>query len=140
VSVMLFWKKRWASLSILYGFLLSGLVVQIIKRTVNSPRPKSFFLTGEYNNFIDGVQLYTNGSFPSGHTATAFAVATVAVLFIKNQRFHLPILLAAILVGYSRVYLGQHFVGDVLAGAVLGILCAFPAIFLGRKTMKWTKK
>jgi undecaprenyl-diphosphatase len=61
----------------------------------------------------------TSYSFPSGHTATAFATATVIGLL--HPRLRLPAFGLATLVGLSRIYLGVHFLFDVLAGAALGI-------------------
>ncbi len=58
-------------------------------------------------------------SFPSGHAAGAFALALLIVLFWPRWRRHA--FLAAALVAFSRVYLGQHYPSDVLAGAILGL-------------------
>ncbi|MCW5965298.1 MAG: phosphatase PAP2 family protein [Bryobacterales bacterium] len=58
-------------------------------------------------------------SFPSGHTITAFAVATPLVLLYPVLA--VPLLLCAVSVAASRVVLGMHFLSDVLAGTVIGI-------------------
>ena len=105
---------------LLYAFFLSGLIAQIFKNIFPSPRPRLFFEHVNILSFIDGVTLSNNSSFPSGHTTTAFAVATVLVLVLKNTRWQLVILFVAMCVGYSRIYLGQHFLGDVLAGMFIG--------------------
>ena len=57
-------------------------------------------------------------SMPSGHTTTAFAVATV--LSHSYSPWRVAFYGAATLVGFSRVYTGRHYVADVLAGAVIG--------------------
>ncbi|MEP6713449.1 MAG: phosphatase PAP2 family protein, partial [Ferruginibacter sp.] len=108
----------------------SGIAVQIIKNLINSPRPKLFFEHGQYLFFIDNLSLSGYASFPSGHTATAFAIATVSMLILKNKKWNLSFLIAAILVGYSRIYLAQHFLLDVLTGALIGTIAAFPAMYL----------
>jgi membrane-associated phospholipid phosphatase len=108
-----YFKNKNLAINVFYSFLISGLGAQIIKNMVNSPRPKLYFEPGTYLNFIDGVSKSGYSSFPSGHTATAFAIATVLVLTMKNKNWQLLILSAAVLVGYSRVYLAQHFLIDV---------------------------
>jgi undecaprenyl-diphosphatase len=59
-----------------------------------------------------------SASFPSGHAATAFAAAVAVGAFHPRVRW--PLLVLAGLVGLSRIYLGVHYVFDVLAGAALG--------------------
>lgn len=67
------------------------------------------------------VRMPSSASFPSGHTASAFAFATAV-----GQRIPalwLPLRGLALLVGYSRVHTGVHYPGDVVAGAVVGSAC-----------------
>jgi undecaprenyl-diphosphatase len=64
------------------------------------------------------VALPADPSFPSGHATTAFAAATAVALLCPRLRG--PVLGIAALVAISRIYLGVHFVLDVVAGAVLG--------------------
>jgi membrane-associated phospholipid phosphatase len=125
-----YFKKREHGMAMLYAFLLSGAAVQLIKNLVSSPRPKLFFEHGQYLFFMDGVSLSNNSSFPSGHTATAFAIATVLILCARNRIWQAPLLLAAAIVGYSRIYLAQHFLIDVLIGALLGTLSGILAFYL----------
>ena len=114
---------------LLYSFLLSGLVAQVFKNLYPSPRPRLFFEHSHILSFIDGVTLSNSSSFPSGHTTTAFAVATVLVLVLKNAKWQLVILLIALGVGYSRIYLGQHFLGDVLAGMFIGTVSGLVCVW-----------
>jgi membrane-associated phospholipid phosphatase len=72
--------------------------------------------------FPEGVEVYLYHSFPSGYTATAFALLFGVSLLIKNKIAKLLLLSLAILTGYSRVYLSLHFPSDVLAGSVIGVL------------------
>ena len=131
IVVLLFLvKKKKEALAVLLSFLISGLLAQILKNLITSPRPKLFFTSDQYAQFIEGVTLSNNSSFPSGHTTSAFAVATVLILLIQNKSWQLPILIAATLVGYSRIYLGQHFLTDVLIGAFIGTISGIYSIHL----------
>lgn len=58
-------------------------------------------------------------SFPSGHSATSFACATVLAAAVPRAR--VPLLVLAALIAWSRVYVGVHYPLDVLAGAVIGV-------------------
>ncbi|MBK7375349.1 MAG: phosphatase PAP2 family protein [Ferruginibacter sp.] len=131
VAVMFFYlKKKNQGFALLYSFLISGLAVQVIKNLISAPRPRLFFEQGQYLFFMDGISLANNSSFPSGHTATAFAIATVFVMMLKNKNWQWLILPAALLAGYSRIYLAQHFLLDVIIGAILGSVSGIIAVYL----------
>lgn len=61
-------------------------------------------------------------SFPSGHTASSFAVMTVMVYYFKSTA--LIWVLLAVLIGISRIYVHVHYPTDVAVGAILGYSCA----------------
>ena len=126
--VYFYFKRKQQGSLLLLSFIISGLAVQLIKNFINAPRPKLFFEAGQYLYFVDEVSLANNFSFPSGHTATAFAIATVLVL-MSNKNKQLFILLAALLVGYSRIYLAQHFLLDVVIGAVIGTASGVVSVY-----------
>lgn len=131
VVIMLLLMRRYPyALQLLTAFLLSGLMVQVLKNIFSNPRPREFFSAGQYNYFIEGVTLHGFSSFPSGHSASIFALATLLALFTKNKKIGVLYLLAAIAVGYSRIYLGQHFPGDVLIGSFIGVLLAVLVFWL----------
>ena len=134
-SVFFYFKRKKLGFSLLYSFLISGIAAQILKNLVSSPRPKLYFEPGTYLNFIDGVTLSGNSGFPSGHTATAFAIATVLALMLKNKKLQLLILVAAALVGYSRIYLAQHFLLDVIVGACIGSISGIAAVYIGNNVI-----
>lgn len=134
-----YFKKKQQGFALLYSFLISGLAAQLLKNLVNSPRPKLYFEAGTYLNFIEGVTLSGHSGFPSGHTATAFAIATVLVLMMTNKAWQLIILLAAVLVGYSRIYLAQHFLLDVIVGALLGSVSGILAFYMAQNRISIKK-
>jgi membrane-associated phospholipid phosphatase len=94
------------------------------------PRPSLFFKNNsEFQDVhkIEGVKLHEGlTSFPSGHTLSAFSVFSLLAFYTKKKWMKtLLFLMAAILVGISRVYLLQHFVEDIMMGAFMGVFLAF---------------
>ncbi|MGG7177586.1 phosphatase PAP2 family protein [Clostridium paraputrificum] len=90
----------------------------VIKHIVRRKRP---FIKREGQNLL--ITEPITHSFPSGHTASSFAVAAV---FIRNESgISLLICLIAILIGYSRIYLKVHYPSDVLGGAIIGYFCGY---------------
>ncbi len=75
---------------------------------------------------VDGVPLLTgHSSFPSGHTMAAFSIFTLLALQSKHKRtIALLFLLLAAAVGFSRIYLGQHFLKDAMVGSIFGVTIA----------------
>jgi undecaprenyl-diphosphatase len=105
-----------ASRLALTTLVTSHLAVQLVKRTVVRARP------GESGLHAPIVAEPDRFSFPSGHAAASMSVALgYGVTF---PVLALPLLVLALLVGFSRVRLGVHFPGDVLAGQVLALLTA----------------
>lgn len=135
LSVVLFFflKTQRLSLEILSSFIVSGLLAQLLKHIFNHPRPRAFFTPEQYNHFIEGVSINNHVSFPSGHTTTAFALTYIISTYTKNKFLQLFLLILAVLAGYSRMYLAQHFLEDVVAGALLGSgIAALTLYFSGK--------
>ena len=112
------------------GVGLNAIVTTGLKYSVHRVRP--------YVTYPD-LQYYQNentGSFPSGHTS--FSFCTAASLSMSYPRWYVitPCYLWAASVGYSRLYLGEHYPTDVLAGAVVGTGCAWLAL----KGNQWLQK
>lgn len=113
-----------ATLQIALSGILSGLIAQILKKAVfgPTPRPSAYFeKLGIQLQYIDGVELHTAFSFPSGHTTAVFALMTSLMFLINKKRMEIPLLILAILTGFSRIYLSQHFLADVLTGSFIGV-------------------
>jgi membrane-associated phospholipid phosphatase len=125
VGIMLIaFRRRFLGLMVLASYALSGIIAQVLKYYIIEARPAVYLKDTSYPYFIDEVTLHNLHAFPSGHTASAFAMAAVLSFSAKNKRISLLFLTGAILVGYSRIYLAQHFLDDVLAGAIIGLVSA----------------
>ena len=123
-ALYLLMKRKKLALLVISSYALSGLLAQLLKYLFPEARPAVFLEKSNYPYFIEHVTLHSYSSFPSGHTASAFAMAAVLTFYFPNKWWSLPLLVYACLVGYSRIYLGDHFLNDVLAGGVIGIVCA----------------
>jgi len=91
----------------------------ILKHTIQRLRPSNDPTLSELVHvfFKKGGQF----GFVSAHAANTFAIATFTSLLFKNQRYSVFIFPWAMLIAYTRVYLGVHYPGDILGGALLGI-------------------
>ena len=127
IAVLLFGIKfRWGIIAA-FSFVGSAAITQIMKRWVfNYPRPSVVFQDSiNQMNLVEGVELHTNFSFPSGHSTAAFAVfCLLSLIWLEKKYLGFLFCFIAIIIGYSRVYLCQHFPMDVLVGAAIGTICS----------------
>ncbi|MFD2936044.1 phosphatase PAP2 family protein [Spirosoma flavum] len=124
----------------LASFVLSSLTSEFFKKIIflGSPRPLKFFEHSTFNyHIVEGLDIYSYNSFPSGHTITAFAMFGL-LAFLDNWKsrgwFWLSL---SVLTGYSRVYLFQHFVEDVFVGSLIGTLSS---VIIFRLMSRWATK
>jgi membrane-associated phospholipid phosphatase len=120
---LMFYRYRLALFLLITQFA-SGLVSQMIKQSWDAPRPLKYFAINYPDlklHAVAGVELHSSHSFPSGHTITAFAFFLSLALFSKRPLVHFLCFVAALLVGYSRIYLSQHFALDVLVGSIVAL-------------------
>jgi membrane-associated phospholipid phosphatase len=109
----------------LSAFAASGLSSIVLKNLFDAPRPSAYFGSmTQYFHKIQGVELAQAHSFPSGHTTSAFAFFVLLAIWTKSPYLKPLWLLPAIFVGYSRMYLFQHFLVDVFFGSILGTATA----------------
>lgn len=118
-------KYRKVGFMVLGAVMLGAIIGEgILKNIIQRDRP---FIS------IEGIELLikapTTYSFPSGHTTSSFAAAGVIAINFKNKSSYIFIL--AILIGFSRIYLGVHFPTDIITGIILGICCSYVSILMG---------
>ncbi len=111
------------------SLVITAVLTEGIKRTVNRDRPFVTYPLDVFPNTIDE----TGKSMPSGHTAFAFTTATSLFTAYPKWYIGLPLYAWATSVGYSRLYLGQHYPSDVLMGAIVGTGSALASNWLYQK-------
>lgn len=125
--VLLLLKNHRLLLLVSVASLTSSLVVQFLKHQIfpSYYRPSHFFGIRHIPfRKIPDLQYFEYFSFPSGHTTSAFTLACVLAMgFPKRNYLGVVLLLLAFGVGFSRVYLFQHFVADTYFGSMLGVGC-----------------
>lgn len=122
------WKKERAhALLILFAMIDVSVVVQSLKRLVFAHLSRPAELIGKLHTLrtINGVEAVHFHSFPSGHTAGAFAIMFLLAHTFNNRAATVFLFVLALLTGISRMYLLQHFLSDVVAGALIGVSVAW---------------
>ena len=121
--LLLIWSRRYG-LFILLSQGLTFIITQILKFAFAHPRPATYFeqMGADLPDTVPGVSLRrAMNSFPSGHTSAAFAFFTC--LALMTPRKWAPLwMTAGWAVAYSRIYLSQHFLEDILLGSVIGMI------------------
>lgn len=110
------------SLFLLLALFAAEVVTDVLKFIFGRARPELYFSDKIYGiKFIGFYHPYF--SLPSGHAATAFCLATCASFFRPN--FTPFFYAAAFLIAFSRVALAEHYLSDVVVGALIGTFAAF---------------
>jgi undecaprenyl-diphosphatase len=134
ILLYLFWRNSWklallALTVILLTFACTDMVGHAIKLAVGRPRP-CFELDGVVH-LLEKCS-GKNSSFISNHSANVFGLATVTSLLIANKYYKIFIYSWAILIAYSRIYVGKHYPLDAMCGAAFGMLTGYLFYFISR--------
>ena len=119
------------------GFLslLSLLVTFLI---VNVCMKNGFARIRPYETLTDLlflIEKQSDFSFPSGHSASSFASAVVLFKQLP-KRYGIPILILAVLIAFSRIYMGVHYPTDILAGILIGSIVALLIVYVNKRIEK----
>jgi undecaprenyl-diphosphatase len=105
----------------------------VLKNVVKRERPYNTY-TGIFPDKIE-----SDYAFPSGHTSSAFATATSLAITTKKWYVAVPAFAWSASVGYSRIYLGQHYPSDVIMGAIVGTSSAIICHWASKQLVKRKK-
>lgn len=124
VLILLFIRFRYALIS-LTAFFLAVIINDSLKSIFHTPRPVTVFSQMHQTLYlVPNVEIDAWNSFPSGHTATGFCIFCVLALYAKNNFTKATCFAVAFLIAYSRMYLSEHFLIDVYAASIIGMVSA----------------
>ena len=140
ITFLVFLVKKKKTVAFGLSFANYFFLVQFLKRIAfrDHLRP-SVVLTNLFPdiqlNFVSDVVLKKNFSFPSGHATIIFSLVILFIYSfkIKNIFYKFLLIVLALLVSFSRIYLFQHFFVDVYFGALIGTLITFYTIYIFEK-------
>lgn len=126
----LFYKRDFL-IPVLVALIVCTIITHLFKRVIFVGAPRPLVLLKEAARTVPLIKDNRHwNSFPSGHTSTAFTTSLLLAFVVRRKWAPYVFTLIAFLVGYSRVYLAQHFVTDVLAGICVGIVSAYVALLI----------
>lgn len=139
--IILIYKRHWKEiLLIVFTISLLVLLCDQVSSSIFKPIFQRFRPTHhpEFMNEVVTVFDYRGGryGFISGHSANSFGFATLTGLIFRNYIFTFMIFIFALVTAYSRIYLGVHFISDVVVGALVGIIigyCVYRFYVIGEK-------
>lgn len=129
--ILLFFDTK-KSLTLLVAYAVSGGITQFLKEVFFNFEMRPYFYHSFYDfplKIVNGVDMHSQNSFPSGHATAAFCLFTILSFFSAKKIIQFGIALLTIIVSFSRVYLSQHFIEDITAGSLIGIVFSSLVIY-----------
>ena len=143
VFIVLLFIRIKTALIALISFALTAGIVQLLKHTVFETMKRPYYFLQSDVNFriIEDFTYHSSNSFPSGHSASIFAICTVIAYQYKSKlSIQLLLVVIAVLVALTRVYLCQHFLQDIIAGSLIGTLISYyTSLFLESRLNRFDK-
>lgn len=119
----------------LSDFISSGICKPFFERWRPTRDPELMFLV----DVVDGIRGGRFG-FTSSHAANSFGIATFLLLLVKNRAFSISLIIWAAMNAFTRIYLGVHYPGDILAGTFIGVTVGWGVYRLYSYIVKKQKK
>ena len=128
MAVLFFIKNKKQGILIFCSFLFSALITQGLKHLVFDDVMRPYYYIS--SNLLDvplvaNLELHMHNSFPSGHTTSIFSFCSMISLFYNRKLIGVFLFILASFTAYSRIYLSQHFMADVLFGSFIGVLSSY---------------
>ena len=145
LPIVLRMKYKWLALYLL-AFVLHVIFVHLFKQGLAADvlRPYAYYKQLDQQHLlqlVEGVKVRRLHSFPSGHTTTIFMLVAYFALLIQKRWASVLLVVVGVLVGFSRIYLVQHWFLDTYVGFAFGVLSVVLAYYLlMRKPKSWYEK
>jgi undecaprenyl-diphosphatase len=118
-------KKFWIPVVVaIICFALTDQSSNIVKKSVERYRPSHNIEIADRVHIVDNYRGGQYGFF-SGHAANSFGLALISLLFLKNKKWTVFVLIWAAIVSYSRIYIGVHYPSDIVVGTFSGLTIAY---------------
>ncbi|HTB51176.1 MAG TPA: phosphatase PAP2 family protein [Ferruginibacter sp.] len=139
ILVLLFFNTRMA-IQLAIIFVISTIIAHLFKDVLMVHMYRPYYVFNHLHiklKLISGMYMNEVSSFPSGHSMTAFSLLAFFAFYIRQNYIKFIFCITAILIAYSRVYLSQHFLMDILAGALIGVVTVVLVMAYSNISMKY---